>query len=278
MERILITGKNSYIGRKLREHLHQNGYSTVDMVGVRDDAWQDWNFDGYDTVVHTAAVVHQKECPDTESLYDAVNYQLTIRLAEKARREGVKQFVFLSSVSVYGMETGMVHKDTPVCPQSQYAHSKLRAENALRKMHSNEFQVAILRVPMVYGQDCKGNYQMLVRIANTLPVFASYTNRRSLISIENLTEFIQGIIEDHACGIFLPQDPQYCCTTQMIQEIAAQSGKTMHLTPLLNPVVMLLKRFTKQGQKAFGDWIYTGEDPCIEQFAADQAATMVVAR
>lgn len=274
MHRILITGRNSYIGCKLREYLQENFADAVDMVSVRDNEWKDLNFGSYDAVVHTAAVVHQKETEQSKQLYEAVNYRLTVQLAEKAQREGVKQFVFLSSVSVYGMETGVVHKDTQVHPKTQYAHSKLQAEEALRKMHSREFHVAILRIPMVYGQGCKGNYQMLERIAKTLPAFASYTNRRSLISVENLTKFLGDIIADDACGIFLPQDPQYCCTSRMIQELAQQNGKTMRLTPLLNPLVMLLKRFTKKGQKAFGDWIYVGDNACIEQFTDEDAAVL----
>ena len=264
--RILITGRNSYIGRRFTAYATEHKTAQVDAVSVRNSDWKQMDFGCYDVLLHLAAVVHQAETKETIPLYDTVNYALTLQLAEKAKREGVCQFIFLSSVSVYGMEEGIVTKKTPLSPATHYGCSKLKAEEALRKLHDSQFTVTILRAPMVYGENCPGNYGALERMAAKMPVIPRYQNARSLISIEHLTEFIQRLMDERAGGIYLPQDPDYFCTCDRIAALAEQRGRKVYRTRVLNPVIALARRWTGKGKKAFGNWIYAEDDPCIERF------------
>lgn len=264
--RILITGQNGYIGKQFINHVAQNKSFQVDAVSVRTDQWEQMDFGAYDVLLHLAAVVHRAETPETIPLYDAINYHLTVRLAEKAKREGVRQFIFLSSVSVYGIEAGIVTRKTLPAPTTHYGRSKLRAEQALRALHGDGFTVTIVRAPMVYGENCPGNYGALERLAQTIPVVPRYHNERSLISVGHLTEFLQGLMEERAGGLYLPQDPERFCTCDQIAAMARQRGRKVHRTRLLNPAIALATRWTRKGKKAFGDWIYAEDDPCIERF------------
>lgn len=267
MKKILIIGANSYIGSSFRTYLGQfPGEYAVDALSVRDDRWEQADFSRYDILLDTAGIAHRKETPENASLYYRINGELTGKLAEKAKREGVRQFVFLSSASVYGKLEGTLTKDTTPAPQSHYGKSKLQAEKVLRTLHDNRFTVAILRPPMVYGAGCKGNYQTLVKLAGIMPFFADYKNRRSMVSIENLCRFLKDIIDTGAGGIYFPQDPEYVCTCQMIRQIAESQGRRCRLLPVWNPCIGLLKRTTSKGKKAFGDLVYEGTDACIERF------------
>lgn len=267
MKKILIIGANSYIGSSFQSYLGQfPGEYDVDTLSVRDDGWKQADFFRYDILLDTAGIAHRRETPENASLYYQINGALTGKLAKKAKREGVRQFVFLSSASVYGQIEGIITKDTPPAPQSHYGRSKLQAEELLRQLHDSSFSVTILRPPMVYGDGCKGNYQTLVKLAKKLPFFADYQNRRSMISIGNLCAFLKSVMDTGEGGIYFPQDPEYVCTCQMIRQIAERQGRNLPLLPVLNPCIGLLKRMTTKGKKAFGDLIYEGTDACIEKF------------
>lgn len=236
------------------------------MLDLHGSRWRQQKFSGQDVLVHPAGIVHRREQETDSVLYYQVNRDLTVELARKAKREGVKQFVFFSTVSVYGMDEGVITRDTLPAPKSHYGKSKLQAEEALRALHDETFTVTILRPPMVYGPHCKGNYQQLVKLAKILPIFADYPNQRSMISIQHLCEFVKEIMDTEAGGIFFPQDKQYGCTCQMLQELAQAHGRRMILTKVLNPAVFILKKTTQKGKKAFGSLIYREGDPCIRLF------------
>lgn len=257
MKRILITGANSYIGTSFEAYMHRwpDGYQvdTVDMLG---ESWQEKSFSGYDCLFHVAGLAHIKETRDNAPLYYEINRDLALKTAQKAKAEGVKQFVFLSSMSVYGLVEGAIARDTPTNPTSHYGKSKLQAEEGLRELECDTFCVTILRPPMVYGEGCKGNYQMLVKLARALPVFPDYDNQRSMIHIDRLCAVVKAAIDTPSGGLILPQDETYVCTCQMVQQIAQSMGKKMHLTKALNPLVTMAKRFTTAGKKAFGDLYY----------------------
>ncbi|MBE5817407.1 MAG: NAD-dependent epimerase/dehydratase family protein, partial [Clostridiales bacterium] len=187
MKKILITGANSYIGTSFEKYINEN-YSdkyTVDTVDMIDGTWREKDFSSYDSVFHVAGIAHQKETKENAPLYYKVNRDLVIEAAKKAKNDGVKQFVFLSSMSVYGMETGVITEDTLPSPKSNYGKSKLQAEEELDKIQSEGFVIAKIRPPMVYGEGCKGNYQTLIKIARKLPFFPDYENQRSMIHIDN---------------------------------------------------------------------------------------------
>ena len=261
MKKILITGANSYIGTSFEKYIKENYPNDyiVDTVDMIDGSWREKSFAGYDSVFHVAGIAHQKETKENAPLYYKVNRDLAIETAEKAKRDGVKQFVFLSSMSVYGMDTGVITKDTLPNPKSNYGKSKLQAEVGINALSDDTFKVCALRPPMVYGEGCKGNYQTLVSIAKKFPVFADYNNQRSMIHIDNLSRFVKCVMDQGLFGVYFPQDPEYVCTCKMVQSIAKDMGKSMRLCKILNPFVSILKHCTTKGRKAFGDLIYKAE-------------------
>ena len=260
MKKILITGAGSYIGNSFADYLQRfpGCYHTefVDMVG---EGWRNVDFSGYDCVFHVAGIAHIKETAENAALYYQVNRDLAIETARKAKISDVPQFVFLSSMSVYGREEGCITRSTVPSPKSNYGKSKLQAEEGLATLQDETFRIAVLRPPMVYGEGCKGNYQSLVKFAKLLPVFPDYPNKRSMIHIDMLCAAVKEILDTQAEGLFLPQDEDYVCTCKMVQGIAREMGKEMKLLKILNPAVSLAKRFTGMGRKAFGDLYYEKE-------------------
>ena len=257
MKKILITGAGSYIGQSFEHYLQRfPGAYQADSVDMMGDGWRDASFAGYDAVFHVAGIAHIRETEENAPLYYRVNRDLAIETARKAKEEGVRQFVFLS---VYGMEEGCITRETHPDPKSNYGKSKLQAEEGLEVLRSDDFAVAVLRPPMVYGEGCKGNYQSLVKFAKKMPFFPDYQNKRSMLHVDGLSETVRSIVDTCADGLFLPQDPEYVCTCKMVQQIARDMGKDLKLTGLLNPAVSLVKHTTAIGRKAFGDLYYAKE-------------------
>ena len=265
MKHILITGAGSYIGRSLEDYLgrwpEQYRVETVDMMG---DGWKAMSFAGFDSVLHVAAIVHQpksKDDPEQAERYDRVNHRLAVEVARKAKAEGVKQFLFMSSESVYGLTAAvgkqvMITKDTPLHPVDNYGISKGKAEEDLQKMVDDGFRLAILRPPIIYGKGCKGNYQTLALLARKLPLFPWVDNRRSMLYIENFTEFVRLLIDRQDQGIFCPQDADYVCTSEMVRLIALAHGRKMPMVKGLTGAIRLTRHLTGAADKAFGSLCY----------------------
>ncbi len=255
MKNVLITGAGSYIGSQFEKYMQQFPQDyCVDVVDMLDGTWCEKSFSGYDVVFHVAGLAHQKETKKNAPLYYHVNRDLVYSVAQKAKADGVGQFVFLSSMSVYGIHTGIITENTVPAPKSHYGKSKLEAEELLRQMESSQFRVAILRPPMVYGEECRGNYQLLKKFALKSPVFPKIQNRRSMICIERLCQFVKEIMDTNAVGLFFPQDPEYVCTSDMVAEIAKQSGRKICLTKAFNFLIYIFR--VPVVQKVFGDLVY----------------------
>ncbi len=255
MKKILITGAGSYIGVSFAAYIKTNFSEkyTVDTVDMIDGTWREGDFSDYDAVFHVAGIAHRKETKENAELYYRINRDLAIETAEKAKAEGVKQFVFLSSMSVYGIQTGTIAKDTLPDPKSNYGKSKLQAEERLFALHDDRFKVAVLRPPMVYGKGCKGNYQTLRKFALTCKMFPSLVNRRSMIYIDNLCAYAEKVIDTESFGVFLPQDPQPICSKDLVRAIGENNGVKVWVTPLFNIVKILPVSSVK---KVFGDLLY----------------------
>lgn len=258
MKKILITGANSYIGMSFEQYVNENfpdGYA-ADTVDMTDEAWRQQDFSGYDAVVHVAGIAHQKETKANAPLYYSVNRDLAVETAQKAKEAGVRHFVFLSTMSVYGMDTGVITKDTAPAPKTHYGLSKLQAETGIRQLADDRFRVCILRPPMVYGEGCKGNYQMVVKIAEKSPLFPKIRNQRSTIHVRNLASFIKLCLDKELSGVFFPQDREYACTQDMALAIARQKGKKLYLSYLAGLLVWVLRPFVSKLKKAFGSLTY----------------------
>src|SRR5690625_976050 len=256
MKNILITGVNSYVGNSLDEWLKQypEDYQT-EKISLRDGSWKEKDFSTYDVVVHVAGIAHRKETKENAQLYYDVNRDLAYDVAQKSKMASVKHFIFLSSMSVYGLEEGIIDEGTPLHPKSNYGKSKLEAENLIQPLQSKNFKVAIIRPPMIYGKDCKGNYQRLAKLAKKVPVIPKIDNKRSMIYIDNLSEFIRLSIDEEKQGMFLPQNEEYVCTSELVSMIAQIHNKKIHMTRVFNPLIKLLKVNTVN--KVFGNLIYT---------------------
>jgi UDP-glucose 4-epimerase len=255
MKNILITGKNSYIGTSLENWLmREPDKYKVDTVDMKDGSWKEKDFSQYDVVFHVAGIAHIKETSDNQDLYYKVNRDLAYETAQKAKQDGVEQFVFLSSMSVYGIENGVIDKDTPLKPNSAYGKSKIEAEELINKLQDDSFTVATLRPPMVYGKGCRGNYPRLVGLALKTPIFPKVDNKRSMIYIDNLSEFVKQLIDSRSGGLFFPQNAEYVNTSEMVRLIAEAHGKKIVMTKLFNPLLRLLSVSTVN--KVFGDLVY----------------------
>ena len=260
MKKILITGANSYIGTSFEKYLAQwpDRYR-VDTVDMIDGSWREKSFAGYDVVFHVAGIAHMKETKENSHLYYEVNRDLAVQTAEKAKADGVSQFIFLSTMAVYGIDEGVIDRNTKPNPKSHYGKAKLEAEQRMKLLAGEDFAIAVLRPPMVYGDGCKGNYQSLVKFAKVMPVFPDYPNKRSMLHIDGLCAYVKNVIDRSADGLFLPQDEAYVCTCHMVQQIAENMGRKLPLWKVLNPIVSLAKAYTRMGKKAFGDLYYEQE-------------------
>ena len=257
MLRILITGANSYVGTSFERWLSQwpDEYH-VDTVDMIDGSWRKKSFSGYDAVFHVAGIAHVKETKKNEHLYYEINRDLAYEAAQKAKTNGVSQFIFMSSMSVYGITSGVITKDTEPNPKSHYGKSKLQAEKLIKQLSDENFCVATLRPPMIYGKGCKGNYSRLSKLAKITPIFPVIQNQRSMIYIDNLSEFIKEIVDNRFDGLFLPQNDEYVCTRTLVKEIAKLRGKRIIDIKIFDPLILFLCNKTRVFDKVFGSLVY----------------------
>lgn len=266
MKKILITGENGYIGNSFLTWIKQwQGEYEVDKISVRNDSWQDVSFQKYDVVLHTAALVHIINITaDMEALYYKINCDLTVEIAKKAKREGVKQFIFLSSMSVYGESNTqnrecVIGRNTATKPEGIYGKSKLAAEKAIYPLQEDAFHIVILRPPMIYGKETKGNFPRLVKLARRTPFFPKANNARSMIYIKNLCEFIRQIIIYEEHGVYHPQNAEFINTSELVKQIAATYNKKVQLVSGLEWLISCLQRISNISNKIFGTFVYTKE-------------------
>ena len=272
MKKVLITGAGSYIGTTFETWIKEHSESvTTETLDMKDPSWQEKDFHGYDGIFHVAGIAHAdigKVSEEQKALYYKVNTDLTIQCAKKAKAEGVGQFIFMSSIIVYGESAGIgkkrvITKETPLSPANFYGDSKVKAEEGLAGLRDDDFKVVILRPPMIYGKGSKGNYPLLSKMARKLPVFPEIENQRSMLYVGNLCKFISLMVENEEDGIFFPQNGEYVKTSEMVRMIAAVHGKKIILVKIFNPILKLLGKVNgKLGEmtnKAFGNMIYEKE-------------------
>ena len=282
VKKVLITGAGSYIGESFTSYAAKNypslSISTIDML---DGSWKKADFSSYDIIYHVAGIAHAdvgNVSEETKEKYYKVNTDLTVEVCQKAKAEGVKEFIFMSSMIVYGDSAPygkqkIINNKTIPHPANFYGDSKLQADVAVRDLADDGFKVIVLRPPMIYGKGSKGNYPTLAKLAKKLPIFPRIENERSMLHIDNLCEFLCQIMlvkevnekkrveeEKENEIVLIPQNAEWTKTSEMVREIGEVCGKKVRIVGILNPAVWLGSKVPgKIGglvNKAFGNSTY----------------------
>ena len=266
MKKILIAGANSYIGTSFEKYIKDNfsDQYQVDTIDMINGSWREKSFKEYDVIYHVAGIAHSdsgKISPEKEKLYRSVNTDLTIETAKKAKAEGVKQFIFMSSAIVYGESSKigkkkLITNDTPVSPANCYGDSKLQAELGIQPLQDDKFRVCILRPPMIYGKGSKGNFPQLEKYAKKLKFFPYVKNERSMLYIGNLVEFVRLMVDNNEQGIFWPQNAEFSNTSELVKLIGTVNGKKVCLIRGFTWLLKFIGLFVGKIGKAFGNLSY----------------------
>lgn len=264
MKKVLITGANSFVGTNIEKWLQKTTEEfQVDTVDTMNDAWKQADFTIYDTVFHVAGIAHVAPKPEMAPLYYKVNRDLTIEIAKWAKEHGVRQFIFMSSGIVYkaskSLKGDVKTIDTKPQPNDFYGDSKLQAENGLKELECEIFKVCILRPPMIYGPGNKGNLPRLGWLATKVPVFPAWHNKRSMLYVENLAEFVKQAILRELSGTYFPQNAEYSDTVEIVRQFAKEHGHKIWISKLFNPFVWLGSFFLPAIPKMFSDSYYVQE-------------------
>lgn len=279
IKKILVTGKNSFIGNAFFDYINKNFSSDFEIVRVslKDKNPADIDFSDFDIILHVAGIAHVDKNYENDTLYYKINRDLTYDVCRKAKSDGVKHFIFLSSIIVYGesrsLDTKLITKDTVPVPNGAYGNSKLEAENLILPLSDDKFSVSAVRPPMIYGKGCKGNYPRLSAFAVKSPVFPYFENRRSMLHIDNLCEFLRLLCESGERGVFFPQNSEYINPSLLVKQISLIHGKNICLTKAFNPAIRLLSKKMNVFSKLFGGLVYDknmsahfNNDYCIRDF------------
>ena len=271
MKKVLITGSNSFVGTNIEKWLMKAPLDfLVDTVDTMNEAWKKADFSKSDTVFHVAGIAHVAPKPEMAPLYYKVNRDLTIEIAKWAKDHGVKQFIYMSSGIIYkaskSLKGGVKTKDTEPCPNDFYGDSKLQAENGLKELDCPTFRVCILRPPMIYGAGNKGNLPRLGWLATKIPIFPAWHNKRSMLFVDNLAEFVKQCILRELNGTFFPQNAEYSDTVEIVRQFAKEHGHKIWISRIFNPFVWLGSFFLPAIPKMFSDSYY---DPEMSKYDFD---------
>ena len=269
MKRVLITGAGSYIGVNVENWLKKTPeLFEVESVDTFGDNWKKADYTKFDVVYHVAGIAHVNADPKMEPLYYKVNRDLTIEVAKHAKAAGVKQFIFMSSMIVFHesqkLGTEVLTADTKPEPNGFYGDSKLQAEIGLKELECPTFKVVILRPPMIYGPNSKGNFLRLGWLATKTPVFPAFHNQRSMLYVDNLAEFVKQIILLEKSGIFYPQNKELADTVEIVKWFAKKYNHKIWFSKLFNPLVYLGSPFVQSLNKMFASYYY---DPSMSKYA-----------
>lgn len=245
---LMITGASGFIGSNFIER-YKDKYNIipVDLLKIKPE---EIDFRGVDTVLHLAALVHQMKGAPREKYFE-VNTELTRRVAEEAKKQGVRHFVFYSTVKVYGYDGDLYNHNMVLNEESEckpindpYGESKWEAEKILRRLENDNFKIGIIRPPMVYGKGVKGNMESLIKLVKMLPIlpFNYDKNRRSLVNIENLMYLTALVIDKEASGVFLPLDEKNISLKEIVEGIEKAYNLKRINIPMIQPIFWLLTK------------------------------------
>ena len=264
MKKILITGAGSYVGESVRRYiLSTSSDFQIDAVDTMGDNWKKADYSQYDVVYHVAGIAHVNADPKMEALYYKVNRDLTIEVAKHAKAAGVKQFIFMSSQIVFhesqSLKTEVLTAQTKENPNGFYGDSKLQAELGIKPLEDENFKVCILRPCMIYGPNAKGNFPRLAKLACKTPIFPCWHNKRSMLYIDNLAEFVKQAVLRELSGTYYPQNRELADTVEIIRFFAKAAGHRIWITRLLNPFVWLGSFVLQPINKMFATYYYDPE-------------------
>lgn len=265
VKRVLIVGKGSYIGESFRRWLgeYPEAYA-ADTVASRDGAWKGADFSEYETVVDCAGIAHRNNITESmRGLFYSVNRDLSIEIAAWAKGHGIRHFIILSSMNVYGDYCGSVADREAEAPTGFYGDSKLQGDIGIRKLEDRDFTVSCVRPPFVYGKGCPGNYNAVSRIARKTPVFPAYENKKSMIYIDNLCEFVRLVIDERLGGVLTPQNRELVSTADLVREIAGCRGRRIWFTHMFDWAIGPAVKMTKTARRAFADDCY---EPALSDY------------
>jgi len=253
---LAVTGSTGFVGKRFIAY-DKPGCRFLPL-SLREQPVAALKLEGIDAVVHLAGKAHQMTPIDDQVYYD-VNYELTRQLADRAKQEGVRQFVYISSTKVYGDDIQVVLNEQSACiPTDAYGASKLKAEQYLQSIGSPSFKVAIVRPPLVYGPEVKGNMIRLLQLAaKAYPLpFGRSGNARSMVFVDNLVELIHTIIAQQAEGVFIAGDREPVATDALIVMMRKYLGNRKGLVSMPAPLRTLLRKF-KPGlyTRLFGSFV-----------------------
>jgi UDP-glucose 4-epimerase len=260
LKRVLITGANSYIGTNVEKLLMKepNQYY-IETLDMKDPNWKNFDFSKFDVVFHVAGIAHVSTKKSMKELYFRVNRDLTIDTAKKAKESNIKQFIFMSSMIVYNSKETRISFETKPNPNNFYGLSKLQAEEGILPLQSVDYNICILRPPIIYGPGSKGNFPKLIKLASKTPMFPNIKNKRSMLYIENLTHSIKMMIDDNLSGLYFPQNTEYSCTSDIVLFFAKHHNKRVWFTTIFNPLFYILRILSSTFNKLFSDSYYDYE-------------------
>lgn len=273
-KKVLITGAKSYIGQSFMKYAYKyysNNFE-IEELDLISENWKEKNFTNYDIVYHVAGIAHAdvgNVSDEVKRKYYEVNTDLAVEVARKAKDEGVKEFIFMSSMIVYGDSAPygkkkIVDENTVPEPSNFYGNSKMQADMAVRDMATEDFKVIVIRPPMIYGKESKGNYRTLATLVKKLPLFPDVENNRSMLFVGNLCEFLCQImlvkeIKENAV-VLIPQNKEWIKTSNMVRKIANVTERKVYVTKCLDPFIFIASKVPgKIGtlvNKAFGNSCY----------------------
>jgi nucleoside-diphosphate-sugar epimerase len=261
MIKLLITGAGSYVGESVRNYiLSTSSEFKIDTIDTLGDNWKKADYTIYDAIFHVAGIAHVNANPKMKDLYYKVNRDLAIEVANHAKTSGVKYFIFMSSQIVFheskNLRSEVLTRETPEKPNGFYGDSKLQAEIGLHKLENDNFKVCILRPPMIYGPKSKGNFPRLAKLATITPIFPAYHNKRSMLYIDNLSEFVKQALLRQISGVFYPQNRELSDTVEIIRYFAKAANHKIWISSLFNPLVYLCSPFLQVLNKMFATYYY----------------------
>jgi len=243
MNNLLITGATGFIGQFFIQK--STTEYKIQSFSFQRENFEALNLNNTNIILHLSALVH-KMSGASESEYERVNVTQTLELAKKAKESGVKHFVFMSTVKVYGEETDVKYTENSDCnPEDDYGKSKLKAEIELQKLENENFKVSIVRTPIVYGFGVKANIKSLINLVNKVPIlpFGGIQNKRSMVYIGNLCHLLDEIIIQEKSGVFLCADDEPLSTSRLCALIAKNLDKKVYLLkiPFFETLLKIVK-------------------------------------